>query len=616
MCGISGFVSPQFSKADLERMTSAMHHRGPDAAGYYFNETDGVGLGHRRLSIIDLSEAANQPFYSSSQRYVMVFNGEVYNFQDLKAKHQLSTRTSSDTEIVMLLFEKLGFDCFNEFNGMFAIAIWDKQTNKLILARDRVGKKPLYYTYEDGTLSFASELKSLMALKHRKPDYSQLPLYLHLGYLPSPFTFYQQTKKLPAGNILIFDQGNIEIKSYWKIEPHIHNNQYITEDKAQNELERLIESSVAYRLIADVPLGSFLSGGIDSSLVTAIAQKQKSSAIKTFSIGFKESKFNESEYAKRVADHLKTDHHEFILSSDEAKSKVVSLLNIYDEPYTDSSAIPTLLVSEMARKYVTVALSGDGGDELFMGYGMYDWADRLNQFPFKPFHNLMSFGFEHFGNSRLKRIGELLKYSSKEYIPAHIFSQEQYLFTEKEIRAMLVQAPSRSLFNDSIFGMDKLPDNLSASEIQSVFDLKNYLQEDLMVKVDRATMFHSLEARSPLLDYRLVEFAYSLPKKWRKKDKTAKYLLKQLLYKHAPESLFNRPKWGFSIPLGDWLKNDLNFLIKEFLHDDVVFRFQVIHPSTVKQLIKRFNAGEDFLYNRIWALILLHQWLLKIDAQD
>lgn len=614
MCGITGFIASTFSKHDLERMTTAIHRRGPDAAGYYYDAEKNVALGHRRLSIIDLSEAANQPFYSESGRYIMVFNGEIYNFLDLKQQYNLQPRTHSDTEIVLLLFEKIGTDCFNLFNGMFAIAIWDNHENRLILARDRVGKKPLYYSTHNNQFIFASELKAITALTPQKPDFKALPLYLHLGYMPGTHSFYKNVSKLQSGHWLIWKNNQVETKAFWKIEDHLLKNKNIQEQDALKKLEQILETSVAYRLIADVPLGTFLSGGIDSSLVTALAQKQKSSSIKTFSIGFKESKFNESMYAKKVADHLKTDHHEFILSSDDAKNLVAGLIDIYDEPYTDSSSIPTLLVSEMARKHVTVALSGDGGDELFLGYGRYDWAERFNQFPYSVFHQWMGAGMKMFGNNRFKRIGEVLSYSAQTYLPAHIFSQEEYLFSLSEIKEMLYESNPGLTFTPDDFDMPSL-NNLNSSELQSLFDFKNYLQEDLMIKVDRASMHHSLEVRAPLLDYRLVEFAYSLPASLRKKEQTSKYLLKQVLYKHVPKEIFDRPKWGFSFPLENWLKTDLNFLITTYLHPDVIAQFKIIKPEFVAQLIARFNAGENYLYNRIWALIQLHQWMMKTQQK-
>lgn len=615
MCGITGFISSSYSKVDLERMTNAIHRRGPDAAGYYYNAEKNVALGHRRLSIIDLSEAANQPFYSDSGRYIMVFNGEIYNFLDLKQQFQLQPKTHSDTEIILLLFEKMGTDCFNLFNGMFAIAIWDNQENRLILARDRVGKKPLYFKHHNNQFFFASELKALTALAPQEPDFSALPLYLHLGYMPGTHSFYKHVSKLKSGHWLIWKDHKIESKAFWKIEDHVLKNKNIQEAEAAKKLEHILETAVAYRLIADVPLGTFLSGGIDSSLVTALAQKQKSSAIKTFSIGFKESKFNESAYAKKVADHLKTDHHEFILSSDDAKNMVVHLMDIYDEPYTDSSSIPTLLVSEMARKHVTVTLSGDGGDELFLGYGRYDWAERLNRFPYALFHQWIGMGMKSFGNNRYKRIGEVLTYASDSYLPAHIFSQEEYLFSLAEIKEMLVQPQAQLSFTAADFDMP-VPEYLQPCETQSLFDFKNYLQEDLMIKVDRASMHHSLEVRAPLLDYRLVEFAYSLPAHLRKKEQTSKYLLKQLLYKHIPKEIFDRPKWGFSFPLENWLKTDLNFLITTYLHPDIVHQFQIVKPEFVQNLLNRFYAGDTYLYNRIWSLIQLHQWMMKEQAHQ
>lgn len=609
MCGIAGFISKRFNNEDLIRMTDRIAHRGPDASGYYYDEKEGLGLGHRRLSIIDLSDSANQPFVSKSGRSIIVFNGEIYNFKDLKAKFNLSTRTNSDTEIIVELIERYGVEIVNEFNGMFAIALWDTLERKLTLIRDRIGKKPLYFSHSDGEFSFASEMKSLNALEPREKNLKDLAYYLHLGYMPGVHTFFKGIQKLESGHYLIFQEGKIEKKAYWKIEDSILKNKKIDESNAEAVLEDLLESAVKYRMIADVPLGTFLSGGIDSSLVTALAQKQKDSPIKTFSIGFKEGKFNESNYAAQVAKHLKTDHHEFVLTKKDAQERIALMLELFDEPYIDSSAVPSLLVSEMARKHVTVALTGDGGDELFMGYGMYDWARRLDTFPFKSHHDLISKIFKMSGSSRFMRIGDLLTFNENTFMPAHIFSQEQYLFSTKEISDLCLKPSSVSFFDMK----SKVAAKYSPAEMQSLFDFKYYLQEDLNVKVDRASMHHALETRAPLLDYRIAEFAFSLPEHLRKKENVSKYLLKKILYKHVPKEIFDRPKWGFSIPLGEWLAGDLNYLIQDYLNKEIVEKHHVVFYAKVDELITRFMKGESYIFQRLWALILLHMWLEKLD---
>jgi asparagine synthase (glutamine-hydrolysing) len=606
MCGIAGFIDASFSNEDLKRMTDAIAHRGPDAGGYYFDDKSHIGLGHRRLSIIDLSTSANQPFYSASGRYVMVFNGEIYNYQDLKIIYNLYTKTSSDTEIIIELFEQKGVEIFNELNGMFAIAIWDTVEKKLYLVRDRVGKKPLYIAQKENKIHFASELKSLISLQPRNKSLEQVSTFLHLGYMPESMTFYEGVKKLPTASYLVFEKGKVEIIKYWDVRNSIGKNKDITEKEAIQKTFELLGSAVSYRMVADVPVGTFLSGGIDSSLVTAVASYCKVTPIETFSIGFKEAKFNEADYAKAVAKHLGTHHHEFMLTIKEAQDRITSIIDIYDEPYIDSSAIPTLLVSEMTRKHVTVALSGDGGDELFLGYGMYDWANRLDAFPYYAGHKVMGKAFKTFGNNRYKRIGEVLDYNYFDFKPSHIFSQEQGLFSQNEINEMMVKSENTSI---DCLKKYSFPVDLSTAEKQALFDFEYYLPEDLMVKVDRASMVHALETRAPLLDYRLMEFAYSLPENLRKKDGVAKYLLKETLYKYVPKSFFDRPKWGFSIPLGEWLLGDLSYLIDQYLSKEIIDRYAIVKYSFVQKLISRFRNGDQYLYNRLWALIILHQWM-------
>ncbi len=611
MCGIAGFYSSskKISENDLHSMIDAMSHRGPDASGYFLNEEKTIGLGHRRLSIIDLSEAANQPMLSHSGRYMVVFNGEVYNFREIAKQLNISTRTSSDTEIIIEAFEKKGVEFVHLLNGMFAIAIYDKQEKKLFLFRDRLGVKPLYYFYNENSFAFGSEIKALLksafVSQNIQLNKKTVSTFLYAGYIPEPFTIYNNIHRLPAGSFAVIDNSEIEIRSYWKPEEQVSTQLKSDFNSAKEELKNLLTSSVRYRMISDVPFGTFLSGGIDSSAVTAIAQSISDKPVKTFSIGFKEAKFNESEYARKVSNHLGTHHHEFIVTENDAIELVDRMMAVYDEPYADSSALPTMLVSKLARKHVTMTLSGDGGDELFMGYGAYDWAKRLNNPLVKLLRQPISFSLSQLGN-RYKRGAQVFNYKTETHKKSHIFSQEQYFFSENELSELLKEDFKHELLFNESFNTKR---ELSAAEEQALFDIKYYLKDDLLTKVDIASMQFSLEARTPFLDYRVVEFALNLSEDLKKKNGTAKYLLKEVLYDYVPKEFFNRPKWGFSIPLAKWLKTDLHYLIEKYLDERIITECNAVNFEKIKSMVARFENGEDYLFNRIWVLILLHRWL-------
>ena len=617
MCGIAGYYSltNQFSETDLQSMTNAMQHRGPDASGFFVNEEKTCGLGHRRLSIIDLSAASNQPMFSHSGRYVIVFNGEIYNFKEVTAQLNISPRTTGDTEIILEAFEKKGVEFVHLLNGMFTIVIYDKLEKSLYLFRDRLGVKPLYYYSDENNFAFGSEIKSLMQSKlikgNAKVFRPSIYTFLYAGYIPEPFTIYDKIKRLPAGSYGIFKNGKLDIIRYWKPDEKIKPAVNSDFNSAKEELKTLLTSSVRYRMISDVPFGTFLSGGVDSSAVTAIAQSISSKPVKTFSIGFKEAKYNEAEYARKVAKHLGTEHYEFTVTENDALDLIDRMMTAYDEPYADSSAIPTMLVSKLARQHVTMTLTGDGGDELFLGYGAYDWAKRLNNPLVKLLRAPAIFSLSQLG-SKYKRAAGVFSYKSKARIKSHIFSQEQYFFSEDEIED-LIKPDYRQhlLFNEDFTHLGR---NLSAQEEQALFDIKHYLKDDLLVKVDIASMQFSLEARTPFLDYRVVEFALNLSEKLKKKDGVAKYLLKEVLYDYVPKQFFDRPKWGFSIPLVKWLKKDLHYLIEKYLSEEMLTEYGIVEAQKVKQLIKRFEGGEDFLYNRLWVLILLHKWMSEHEA--
>lgn len=611
MCGIAGFLSFQntLQETQLLEMTATLSHRGPDAQGIFF---DGVcGLGHRRLSIIDLSEQANQPMFSQNGRYVIVFNGEIYNYQEIAEKLQISPQTHSDTEIILEAFAQKGTACVQLFNGMFAFAIYDSQKQELYLCRDRIGKKPIYYFWNGHHFAFASELKALMKLPFIKKDlnYTAIEDFLHLGYIPRPHTIYEDIAKMYSGYWLKISKKGLEENMYWDIQACLKKESLKNEEEASIQLKNLLQSSVKYRMISDVPLGVFLSGGIDSSLVAALAQEQSQMPIKTFSIGFEEERYNEAPFAKKVASHLQTQHNELIVSTKQAKELIPSLIDIYDEPFADSSAVPTLLVSEFAKKQVSVVLGGDGGDELFLGYGMYQWAKRLKN----PILRLFRMSIAQIlklkeKNISYKKASKLFAYPKRKKLASHIFSQEQFLFSQAEVEN-LVKFPITNYepLLSTQFGLMNCDPMLQ----QSLFDLQYYLQDDLLVKVDRATMRFGLEARSPLLDYRIIEFALNLDTSLKYQNQQSKYLLKKILYSYVPQSYFERPKRGFAIPLAEWLQKDLRFLIEDFLSRKIIEKYDIVAYKQVEQMKQAFLAGDSFYYNRLWVLIVLHQFLEK-----
>lgn len=634
MCGIAGFLSfnGRFDVDQLGKMTSCLAHRGPDASGLFF---DGIcGLGHRRLSVIDLTENANQPMVSSDERFVISYNGEVYNYQEIGAhllelglKSEFRFKTASDTEVVLESFIRFGIDFIKELNGMFAIAIYDQKENELYLFRDRLGIKPLFYYWDGQHFAFASEIKALRTIGNLDFELNNLAIgdFLHLGFIPAPHTIYKNIYKLQPGSYIRFSRNGLTKLKYWNLRQKITHDCIAEKEEALIKLSDLLTSSVQYQLKSDVPFGVFLSGGIDSSLVTAQAVNLCGKKINTFSIGFEENKFNESEYAKAVANYLGTNHHEFIVSYKDAISLIDESLAAYDEPNSDSSMIPTMLVSRLARDFVKVTLSGEGGDELFFGYGAYKWANRLAN-PIKRCAFLpWSYLFAKLP-SRYKRISRLLRTAESRNLQSHIFSQEQYLFSDNELGNLFERDFLKSLdeeneqsgFLTHLYGSgpnefltESLPRRLCAMEKQAIFDLENYLPDDLLTKVDRASMYFSLETRVPYLDHRLVEFALNVSPGLKYQKFTSKYILKEVLYKYVPKELFDRPKQGFSIPLNKWLLNELYYLIEENLNESVVKKYGIVEFSRVQSLISSYLNGNNFLYNRIWALIVLHRWMQR-----
>lgn len=633
MCGIAGFFSfkQKFTNEDLKEMTGILGHRGPDASGFFSDEF--VGLGHRRLSIIDLSERANQPMKSANGRYVIIYNGEVYNYREIGAKLYSKTanesfqfRTASDTEVILESFSKYGIDFIHQLNGMFAFAIYDTKENELYLFRDRLGIKPLYYYWDGNDFAFASELKSLKGLSKidKKINHHSIKEFLHYGFIPAPYSIYKNIFKLTSGSWLKISKNGIDIQKYWDIKNKISNNVITDKNQAMVKLSDLLISSVQYQLKSDVPFGVFLSGGVDSSLVTAQASMLSGVKVNTFSIGFQENSHNESEYAKAIAKYLGTDHHEFIVSINDAINLIDALFESYDEPFADSSAIPTMLVSKLAKQYVTVTLAGEGGDELFFGYGFYKWAKRLNNPLWKLSRKPLAFAFSKM-SSRFQRVGKLLNYESQNNLPGHIFSQEQYFFSENELRSLLRNNDETGfLFEerkiyDSLLRIADEPyttgkievkeRKLNPMEMQALFDLQYYLQDDLLTKVDRASMRYSVETRVPYLDHRVVEFALNLSPKLKYRNGVAKYILKEILYQYVPRQLFDRPKQGFAIPLNLWLRKELKYLINDYLSEEIINKYGLVDYKIVEYHKNEFMRGINYHYNRLWLLIILHKWL-------
>ncbi len=613
MCGIAGYID-HGGHMDRERFRQAVDlllHRGPDAGGFYFGRN--YGLGHRRLSIIDLSEAANQPMLSRSGLYAVVYNGEIYNFREIAAAEAGNYRTRSDTEVLLEEFEKSGPRSISSFNGMFAAAVVDTHQGKMTLFRDRLGIKPLYYVLSGGLFLFASELKTLFALLADQPlhlDREAVHAYLRMGFIPEPLTVCSEIRQVRAGHYLETDGLTVLEVPYWEPEKMLTARTLEDPVEAAHQLHELLKESVRYRLVSDVPFGTFLSGGVDSSLVTAIAAGI-SSELKTFTIGFTDPVKDESRYAREVASRLGSRHTELIISEQEALTSMEKAMDLFDQPFADSSALPTLLVSQLAAAHVKMVLSGDGGDELFHGYGAYRWAARLHN----PIWRLLGPGLSpllSLGNARYRRAGKMLSETRPDGIQLHIFSQEQYLFTAKESHALLQPEfrmnPVYPPCNEA------MPRPLTPPELQALWDIRCYLKDDLLVKTDRTSMSASLECRLPLLDHRIVSWALNLHPSLKTREGQTKSILRSILSQYLPVELFQRPKQGFSVPLSSWLKGPLHYLLDEYLDENRVRNENILNFERVSALRKLYEskAKNDFLYNRIWAVIILRKNLAQL----
>ena len=635
MCGIAGGIwshdAQRLSRDELGRMTDAIAHRGPDDQGHLIipsntngsiisgRPSPGVALGFRRLSIIDLA-TGHQPLGNEDGTVQIVFNGEIYNYQQIR--HRLegaghTFRTQTDTETIVHLYEDLGLDCFEHLNGMFAMAIWDGRNERLVLARDRMGKKPLYYTVQNGRLVFASELKSLMTLPgiSKEIDPGSIDLYLTYQYIPHPHSIYKGIHKLPPGHFAVFENGSLRIEKYWKVD--WSNEIAIDPATASTQLRTMLADAIRIRLRSDVPLGAFLSGGIDSSLVVAIAQQQLDTPIQTFSIGFSEADFDETHYAQMVADHIGTKHQRFEVTPD-ALDILDRLVHQYDEPFGDSSAVPTWYLCEMTRKHVTVALSGDGGDELFGGYDRYRALKLSGQLqswlPVSWLNQSWIMNRLPDSNARrslLRRIRRFCEALGQPPIERYmnwiqIFGEASRLDLYRE--SFIEQLPDRnpvSFLADAWRNAGKR-DLLSCA---STADLQTYMPCDLMTKVDIASMAHSLEARQPLLDYRLVEWAASLPSHLKLRGKKGKRLLMDTYYDLLPKAIWHRPKMGFGVPIAKWFRTSLRDRTYDALLGPDAKCHQYFRREAISALVDEHMTGRGNQAYRLWNLLFLELWL-------
>ncbi|HEY4642176.1 MAG TPA: asparagine synthase (glutamine-hydrolyzing) [Thermoanaerobaculia bacterium] len=639
MCGITGIWRKQRGDvaATAARMTGRIVHRGPDDAGVWADPAAGVALGFRRLSIIDLSPAGHQPMQSASGRFTMIFNGEVYNFLGIREELERgglapSWRGHSDTEVILAAFEAWGLDeAVKRFVGMFAFALWDSRERLLHLVRDRMGVKPLYYTAANGAVLFGSELKAMTVAEECPTTISRdaLGLYTRFAYVPAPYTIYEDVWKVRPGMIVTFDADHRRTeREYWSLRDVIERtaaDRFRGSDaEAIEELDRVAREAVRLRMIADVPLGVFLSGGIDSSLVTALMQAQSSGPVKTFSIGFREAEYDEAHYAAAVAKHLGTQHTELYVTASEARDVIPLLPCMYDEPFADSSQIPTYLVSKLARQHVTVSLSGDGGDEFFAGYHRYflgrklwDKAESLPRVarpvaaaamravPIRTWNTLLSPARRFVPRAlRRERAGERIH----KLAAAMTTSDPDALY-----RQVVAQWPSL------VPGARELPIAITDRaawpriddyiERMMYFDQVSYLPDDILVKVDRASMAVSLEAREPLLDHRLIEFAWRLPLSMKLREGGGKWILKKLLARYVPPALIDRPKMGFGLPIDHWLRGPLTDWAESLLSERRLRDEGFFDARAVREKWTQHASGRGEWQQYLWTVMMFQAWL-------
>lgn len=626
MCGLTGFYQGSiFSSADtvqehLKKMTDAIRHRGPDSEGFWHDLDDGIAFGHRRLSILDLSDAGHQPMLSDDGRYVIAFNGEIYNHLDLRKQLEFqglapNWRGHSDTETLLACVSSWGIEnTLKATTGMFAIALWDKLDKELTLARDRIGEKPLYWGWSGRTLLFGSELKALK----QHPDFeaeidrSALALFLRYSYIPAPYSIYQGIEKLLPGYYVQIKKGQsrleVNTKCYWSFQEIVEagsRDPFKGSDiEATDLLEQMIKNSLKGQMEADVPLGAFLSGGVDSSMIVALMQIQSKKPIKTFAIGFDESGYNEAEYAKAVAMHLRTEHTELYVTSKDALDIIPSLAKTYCEPFADDSQIPTYLVSKMAKQQVTVALSGDAADELFGGYNTYQFVPKvwrvLQRFPL-PIRDLAARLMTGLPVPiKLSKLIDVLPAKERadfyNLVVSHWKNADQVVINANNIPTTIEK--STHLYQRGSF-----------EQWMMAVEAQQYMIDDVLVKVDRAAMANSLEVRVPMLDHKLVEFAYTLPFDMKIRNGTGKWILREVLYRHVPRELIERPKKGFSVPLALWLRGPLREWAEPLLDDRRLNNEGYFHPEKIRLAWREHLSGKRDHSTKLWCILMFQSWL-------
>ena len=653
MCGICGeidFYSKGVKAAIIQKMCDVLAHRGPDDEGMVFIK-DGkffevtkthplpsnengfqVGLGHRRLSIIDLSEAGHQPMCNEDASVWIVFNGEIYNFQEIKERLEKKGhlfKSKSDTEVILHSYEEWGVECLSHFRGMFAFAIWDSRLQQLFMARDRLGKKPLVYFCQNGHFAFASEIKALLQVQdvERKVNDTAIHHYLTYQYVPSPDTIFEGIKKLPPAHYLLYDRtGNIKIERYWKLNFNSGQKPYTDLQELSNLIRAELEESVKLRLISDVPLGAFLSGGVDSSLIVGIMARLSEKPVKTFSIGFEEKDFDELSYAQLVSNHFATEHHEFIVKPN-AVEILPKLVWHYNEPFADPSAIPTYYVANLTKDFVKVVLTGDAGDENFAGYPRYlrsKWVALFTKIPesvrrdFMP-EFLRIFSSLHWREKTLNRLADFIeKLSSNQ---ARNYLEQIKYFNDKEKEDIYSEQFSKKL--QHVDSVDYLIAKSEESETDDLIDqllyvdINSYLPEDLLVKVDIATMANSLEARVPFLDHKFMELAAGIPSQLKLKGTESKFILKKTFKDLLPDAIFKRKKMGFGVPLSRWFRKELRDYIYEILLDNKTMNRGYFKREGIERLLNDHITLRYDHSARIWALLVLEIWFrVFMDKED
>jgi len=658
MCGLAGFLGlgaldNQNISLVLQIMGDAIRHRGPDDGGIWCDIDAGIGLSHRRLSIVDLSSAGHQPMVSAGGRYVIAFNGEIYNHLELRKEldqvaqpsptqhfspeaRNAGWRGHSDTETLLAGIEAWGLEAtLKKTIGMFAIALWDSQSRTLSLARDRLGEKPLYYGWQgvgnERVFLFGSELKALKSHPAftAEVDRGALCLFLQHNYIPAPYSIYQGISKLEAGCLLSVSlaRPDQKISKYWDASEvaraGVNQSFSGTAEEAVNELEVLVKDAVRLQMMADVPLGAFLSGGIDSSTVVALMQNQSSRAVKTFTIGFNESSYNEAVHAKAVAQHLGTEHTELYVSPQEAMDVIPRLPDLYCEPFSDSSQIPTFLVNQLAKQHVTVSLSGDAGDELFCGYSRYQLTEKLwgkMSFLPVPFRAFLEKGITSLSPAAWDSLASIIPGARRYASLGDKLHKGAGVLTSSTVDELYLRLVSHQRNPEDWVIDGKLPptrltglrpqlSGLNAVERMMALDMLTYLPDDILVKVDRAAMGVSLESRVPFLDHRVVEFSWALPLEYKLREGKTKWPLRQVLYRHIPQKLIDRPKMGFGVPLNDWLRGPLRDWADGLLDEGRLRRDGYFHPAPIRKLWSEHLSGHRNWMAQLWNVLMFQAWL-------